>query len=195
VFSLLVSAVHADSNNGAVAFSTQQQHPFLHDGRVVEIGKNWSPGAEKWNAFYRDALPHYASAMDCVASDSTDVLSALERFDWPRLETKSAVAVCLFRIFATLRNETAITNWLDRQGLAEDARQDMSFMADFYQRHGEQIMAYTFQWDLQENGPLFGKARQENQKAKNRYIAVSFQLDESGAPLGVTLFTQSIYLK
>lgn len=91
--------------------ATQDSHPFLFDGRVIdETHPRWSD--------FRRAIRDYPDVDPCLEEEQRGTAAPdLLAFDWNGISLlRYAANVCLFRVFQSLREPELIEAWLLRQG-------------------------------------------------------------------------------
>ena len=90
--------------------ATQDSHPFLFGGRVIdETHPRWS--------HFRRAIRTYPDVDPCLEEEQRGTAEPdLLAFDWNGIRYTAAIEVCLFRVFQSLREPDLIEAWLLQQG-------------------------------------------------------------------------------
>lgn len=90
--------------------ATQDSHPFLFIGRVIDATH------PRWSDFRR-AIRTYPDVDPCLEEEQRGTAAPdLLAFDWNGIRYTAAIEVCLFRVFQSLREPELIEAWVLRQG-------------------------------------------------------------------------------
>ena len=172
-----------------------QETPYLWAGKTLEelrpsVAKNIMPK-------YGELRFVYPSADACLTPASSDSSEILGRdLIWYQLETKEAVDVCLFRVFAALGDQAQIEAWLESQGFGSKLTTDSTSLGFVYGVEGERITSLSMTWRTSENGALYGVTEAQRRKQVSRVLhqTAGVQITEYGRVLGARLFEQSTWL-
>ena len=151
-------------------YASQETDPFKINGEVV--------GSDSG---YRDVLRRYPDVRACLSRQEQSLdRPDIKNFDWKGLSGQPSHNVCLFRVFASLRDISQITAWSRSQGFSLLSKRRQTYRATDEENGRAGVWVLTFKTSNENYRRLSGAIWNPFIKYFVYSITYSLAIDDNG---------------